>query len=290
MERKRLETKVGLFVFIGLMLLAVLLIQFSKGTSLFHSTYTLRLHAVTAGNLKPRAGVSLAGVPIGSISDIKLDSDSKAVTIFLKIYQDNKIYHDARFSIQQSGFIGDQFVAVEMTDNQLPYLQNGADVNCESPFNLQETVRSATGFILRIDETAKKLDASISELQRDVLNERTLTNVAAAVENLRSFSEQAINTVGDFNSLIATNGSQVGVAVSNLVYVSQDLKRILDDVHSGKGAAGMVLENQQFATNVQAIANNLEVATSNLNRLGLWRFLWHREPESTNSADLRKAH
>ena len=31
MERSRLETKVGLFVFVGLVLLAVLLIQFSKG-------------------------------------------------------------------------------------------------------------------------------------------------------------------------------------------------------------------------------------------------------------------
>jgi ABC-type transporter Mla subunit MlaD len=45
MDKSRLETKVGLFVFIGLALLAALLIYFSKGTSLFHGTYELRLHA-----------------------------------------------------------------------------------------------------------------------------------------------------------------------------------------------------------------------------------------------------
>jgi hypothetical protein len=39
-----------------------------------------------------------------------------------------------------------------------------------------------------------------------------------------------------------------------------------------------MLENEQLTTNVQAIANNLAVASSNLNRLGLWHFLWHKEP------------
>jgi len=57
MDKSRLETKVGLFVFIGLALLTALLIQFSKGTSLFRGTYELRLHASNVGGLKQRAGV-----------------------------------------------------------------------------------------------------------------------------------------------------------------------------------------------------------------------------------------
>ena len=39
---------------------------------------------------------------------------------------------------------------------------NGADVECEAPFNLQEIARAAAGFIQRIDETAKKLDAAVT--------------------------------------------------------------------------------------------------------------------------------
>jgi hypothetical protein len=52
----------------------------------------------------------------------------------------------------------------------------------------------------------------------------------------------------------------------------------MDDLQSGKGLAGTVLQNEQLATNVQAIANNLSIATSNLNRLGLWHFLWAHKP------------
>jgi hypothetical protein len=57
----------------------------------------------------------------------------------------------------------------------------------------------------------------------------------------------------------------------------------MDDLQSGRDLAGTMLQNQQLATNVQAIANNLSIATSNLNRLGLWHFLWHKEPLPTNA-------
>jgi phospholipid/cholesterol/gamma-HCH transport system substrate-binding protein len=315
MEKSRLETKVGLFVLVGLVLLALLLIQFSKGTSMLRGTYELRLHTVNVGGLKPRASVLLAGVQIGSISDIKLAEDGKSVTIFLRVYKSYKIYHDARFVIEQSGFLGDQYVSVIPMTNQLPLLQNGADVPCEQPFNLQEVARSASGFIQRINETARKLDSAVSDVRRLVLNEQTLTNFTAAAGNMRTLSEQAMSAVGNINALIASNSSQITFVVSNAALFSQELtclaesahdvistnspeisasvknikssteslKKLMDDLQSGKGLAGTMLKNEQLATNAQEIADNLAIATSNLNRLGLWRFLWHHEPQRTNS-------
>jgi hypothetical protein len=132
---------------------------------------------------------------------------------------------------------------------------------------------------------------------------------------MRTVSEQAMGTMGNINALIATNGSQVSLAVSNVLFFSQELtrmadtadrllatnspeitasvnniksstdalKKIIDDIQSGRGLAGTVLQNQQLATNMQNIANNLSIATSNLNRLGLWGFLWHKEPLRTNA-------
>jgi ABC-type transporter Mla subunit MlaD len=315
MEQKRLETKVGLFVFVGLALLAVLLIQFSKGTSLFHGTYELQLHASNVGGLQERAKVLLSGVQVGSVSDIKLSDDTKSVTILLKIYKNFKIYGDARFVIEQSGFLGDQYVAIVPTDNQGSYLTNNAPVNCEPPFNLQEVARSAAGFVNRIDDTAQKLDASITDLRRVVLNVETLTNFSITMNNMRTVSEQAMGTMNGINAIVATNGSQVSLAVSNLLFFSQELtrlagsadtvlatnapeitasvnniksstdalKKIMDDLQSGRGLAGTVLQNQQLATNVQAIADNLSIASGNLNRLGLWGFLWHKEAVPTNA-------
>ena len=322
MDKSRTEIKVGLFVLVGLVLLAVVLIQFSKGTSLFRGTYELKLHAINVGGIKERAGVLLAGVEVGSVSQVKLAEDGKSVLIRLKIYHDYKIYHDARFVIEQAGFLGDQFVSVIPTTNSLPLLKDGDDVPCQEPFNLQEVARSTAGFIQRIDETAKKLDAAVSDLQRVVLNEQVLTNFAMAINNTRTFSEQALSTVNNINALVATNASQVNLAVSNAVFFSQELtrlagsandllatngavvslavndikastttlKQLLDDVQAGKGLAGTILQNDQLATNVQAIANNLSVTTSNLNRLGLWGILWAHKAPATNRVKVNIPH
>ncbi|HTY86039.1 MAG TPA: MlaD family protein [Candidatus Acidoferrum sp.] len=310
MDKSRLEIKVGLFVFIGLVLLAALMIMFSKGASLFHGTYDLRLRTSNVGGLKLRAGVLLAGVQVGTVSAIQLADDGKSVTILLKIYSRNKIYHDARFVIEQAGFLGDPYVSVVPTSNAPPVLANGDEVNCQEPFNLQEVARSTSGFIKRIEDTARKLDDSVTDLRRVVLNEQALTNFSMAVNNMRTFSEQALGTVGDINAMVATNRDQVGLAVSNIVFFSQELislsgsarslmatnstditaavknietsteilKSLMGDIQNGKGIAGTMLQNQQFSTNVETIANNLAVASSNLNRFGMWHFLFHKEP------------
>jgi ABC-type transporter Mla subunit MlaD len=317
MDKSRLELKVGLFVLVGLVLVAVLLIQFSKGTSLFAGAYTLRLHAVNVGGLKIRAGVLLAGVEVGSVSDIQLADDGKSVTIVLSVYKKfkNKIYHDAQFVIEQAGFLGDQYVSIIPTTNSPPVLEDGADVECQKPFDLQEVARSASGFIERIDDTAKKLDDSVTDLRRVVLNEQTLTNFSIALNNMRTFSEQAMGTMSGINDIITTNGSQVSLAISNAVLFSEQLKQLagsaqdtlttngteisaavknvesstevlkslMNDIQSGKGLAGTFLQNEQLATNVQIIADNLAVTTSNLNRHGLWGILWSHKPEATNA-------
>ncbi|MGO8765259.1 MAG: MlaD family protein [Limisphaerales bacterium] len=312
METKRLETKVGLFVLIGLVLLAILLIQFSKGTSIFHGTYTVQLHASNIGGLKTRASVLLAGVEVGSVSDIQLPPDEKSVTIYLSIYKQFKIYGDSQFVIEQSGFLGDEYVAIIPTLNQGEILTNNASVDCLPPFNLQEVARDTVGFVARIDETARKIDDSVSQLQRIVLNGQTLTNFSVAVNDLRSFTEDAVGAIGDINSLVNTNRAQVNASVSNLLIFSKQLTQLagsadillatngvqltaamnniesasetltnlMNGMQSGRGLAGTVLQDPELSSNVQAIAGNLAITSSNLNRFGLWHLLWHHEDDT----------
>jgi phospholipid/cholesterol/gamma-HCH transport system substrate-binding protein len=309
-KSNRTEIKVGVFVAAGMILLAVLLLQFSKSTSAFRGTYELRLHAANVGGIKPRAQVLLAGVQVGTVADIQLAPDTKSVTLFLNIYKDYVIYHDARFVIEQEGFLGDKYVSIIPTANSEPKLDNRADVPCEEPFNLQEVARSASGFIQRLDETAKKLDAAVTDIRRTVLNDQTLTNFALAINNVRTVSEQALATVSNLDQLVATNGGQVDLVVSNLVRFSRQLngladsaggllatngaeiavaaknitastailKNVMTDLQAGKGLAGTLLQDQLLSSNVQAIAGNLAVTTSNLNREGLWGILWSHKP------------
>ncbi len=321
MDKKRLEWRVGMFVFVGLSVLAVLLVQFSRGTSLFKPTYNLYLVAKNVGGLKPRAGILMAGVQVGTVSEIELNPQGTNVTITLKIYKKFEIRKDALFLIEQSGFLGDQYVAILPTGKEGDSWQPGGHPSADEPFNLQEVARSAAGFLQRINDTTKRLDDIIADVRRRLLNEETLTNLATAIGSLRTASDHALNTVDNLDGLITSNRQSVADAVSNVVYLSDQLnvmavnlkgvlgtngdiltasmknvesssevlKDVLSDVKAGKGLAGTLLENQQLATNLQAIASNLSVTTSNLNRLGLWHFLWHHEVPATNAPPSRNS-
>jgi phospholipid/cholesterol/gamma-HCH transport system substrate-binding protein len=316
MSKSRLEWKVGLFVLVGLLLLAGLAIQFSKGTTLFRPTKLILLRAGNVGGLKVRAQVLMSGVQVGTVSDIRLGPQGTNVTITLKIYDQYIIHKDARFLIEQSGFLGDQYVAIAPTKNEGDMFHDGDTAEAESPFNMQEVARSAAGFLARVDETAKKLNDAIADVRRLVLNEHTLTNLSRTVDNFSVVSEHALATVDNVNGLVETNSPSVNLAVSNLVLFSKEinsfaasfssvvssntteissavkniesstvvLKNLLEDVKDGKGVAGSLIRNEQMATNLSEIISNLNVTTSNLNRSGLWGILWQHKPAKTTAA------
>jgi len=316
MDKKRLEWRVGVFAFIGLLALAALLLQFSKGTSLFKPTYNLFLKTSNVGGLKAGASVLMSGVPIGTVSEIALNPQGTNVIITLKIYKKYEIRKDAIVRIEQSGFLGDQYVAIVPTYNLAPPYQPDDHLEAEEPFSLQQVARSAAGFLKSVDQTTKSLDDAIADVRRLLLNEETLTNLSSAVGSARLASERAVVTVDNINNLVTTNSEAVAAAVSNVVYFSQQinefaaglkqvlatngdelssalknidastvvLKNVMVDVQSGKGFAGNILRNEQMATNLNTTLYNLSITTSNLNRLGLWRFLWHKEVPPTEKA------
>ena len=316
MSKSRLEWKVGLFVFIGLVLLGALLLEFSKGLTFFRPTYRINLSSSNVAGLKTRADVLMSGVKVGTVSDIRLTPDGKTVTIVLSIFGSFQIHRDARFVIEQSGFLGDQYVAILPTKNEKALFADGDIAEAEPPFNLQEFTRTASGFIVRIDDTVKKLNEALESVSRLVLNPETLTNVSVTVATLRDVSERARTAVDNVNSLVetnspslalsssnlvvfseqlnrfaaglndlvATNSSDVHTVVKNLESSSESLKSLLSDVQAGKGLAGDLLKDEQIAASVSQITSNLSITTSNLNRLGLWGILWSHKPPKEKPA------
>ncbi len=315
MSKSRLEWRVGLFVFIALVLLAALLLEFSKGVTFFRPTYDIYLRSGNlGGGLKVRASVLMSGVQIGTVTDIRLAPSGTNVSITLRIYKEYQIHKDARFTIETAGFLGDQYVSVVPTKNADGVFENGGIAQAESPFNLQEMARSAMGFISRVDETITNLNAALTEVSRSLLNPQTLTNLSIMAANLREASDRAVVTLDGINAFVATNSpvltasgtnllafsrhmNQVGSSLDDLVSTNRPaidgavkniessadmLNQMMKDVQAGKGLAGDLLKNDRIGASLTEIANNLSITTSNLNRLGLWGILWRHKPPRTN--------
>jgi len=315
MATKRIELKVGAFVLTGIVLLAAMLIMFSKGVTRFSRTYTLQLRTHNVGALRTGASVLMAGFPIGNVTAIELDPEGETVDLTLRVRSQYRIRTNCTFVIEQAGFLGDQYVAIYPSpDRSARYFEPGETATCPPPFNLQAVARDAAGFIQRIDQTAKDLNATIKDVRRYVLNEETLTNVALTVSTLKTTSEHALEAVENVQTLVNANRAPLAATLSNLVLFSEQareltakldgtvdaaapsmsnavkniesasaiLESLLGDMQDGKGLAGAMLKDEQLAADVEAISRNLSITSSNINQSGLWRVLWGPKPKRTN--------
>ncbi len=141
MKKYSMETTVGIFVFIGLLCVSYLTIKLGKmeliGSGNYVQYYT-QFTSVTG--LKVDSSVEMAGVQIGRVSKIALDSERQLAVVTLKIKKDIQITDDAIVSVKTSGIIGDKFIKITPGGSDL-VLQPGETITeTESAIDLEELV------------------------------------------------------------------------------------------------------------------------------------------------------
>ena len=322
--KTKTEWKVGLFLAISLVVTAALVINFSKGTNPLTKIYTIHLTTKNVDGLVKNAVVMMAGVPVGKVSAIHLNTDTYIVTLDAKIKAEHKIRADAKFFIETAGFLGDKYIGVIPGANELPPLEDGATVACEESFDLVRTARSATDLIDELKVVATQVTNIVNRIDSKLLDEQTLTNLAAGLSNLREISAKATDTIAKVDRLIATNTPPIRDAVNNVVAFSEQLKaaggdmqrlvatnRVVVDkslenirqtteslrnlvaaAEQGKGLAGKLFADEELASNLAVLSSNLVETSTRLNNNGLWGILWKdktKEPDDAKPTKVRPA-
>jgi phospholipid/cholesterol/gamma-HCH transport system substrate-binding protein len=313
--KTKTEWKVGLFLAISLVVTAALVINFSKGTNPLTKIYTIHLTTKNVDGLVKNAVVMMAGVPVGKISAIHLNTDTYIVTLDAKIKAEYQILADAKFFIETAGFLGDKYIGVIPGDNKLPPLKNGATVACQESFDLIRAARSATDLMDELKTVASQITNIVNRIDSKLLDEQTLTNLAAGLSNLREISAEASATIAAVNQLILTNTPPINDAIENVVTFSEQLKDAGTDLRSlistnrvvideslaniketteslrnlvaaaeqGKGLAGKLFSDEELARNFSTLSSNLVDVSAKLNRGGLWGILWADKNKNTNN-------
>jgi phospholipid/cholesterol/gamma-HCH transport system substrate-binding protein len=128
------ELVVGLFMLIGIVALVILAFKISGLTSFGNSkTYTVTADFDNIGDLKPRAPVTLAGVVVGQVGKIVLDSKTFRAHVVLLIYaKNNDIPTDSSASIFTQGLLGSNYISLTpgFADTNL---KNGDDIVFSAP-------------------------------------------------------------------------------------------------------------------------------------------------------------
>jgi phospholipid/cholesterol/gamma-HCH transport system substrate-binding protein len=114
MSKRGIETLVGLFVLLGILALTFIALKAANLASFGQRDgYTLQARFDNIGGLKVRAPVRSAGVTVGRVTAIRLDSKTFQGLVTMEIDRDLQFPRDSSAKILTAGLLGDQYVGLE---------------------------------------------------------------------------------------------------------------------------------------------------------------------------------
>jgi phospholipid/cholesterol/gamma-HCH transport system substrate-binding protein len=114
MQYKALEISVGLFFSAAITALFFLALQVSNFNTLHNKgSYTLIAHFENVSGLKTKSLVSMAGVPIGRVTEISFDPENYDALVKMRIDAHyNTIPSDTSASILTAGLLGEKYIGL----------------------------------------------------------------------------------------------------------------------------------------------------------------------------------
>jgi phospholipid/cholesterol/gamma-HCH transport system substrate-binding protein len=136
-----MEITVGAFMAMGLVALFFLAMQVSNLASITNGDgYEVTARFDNIGGLKVRSPVSMAGVRIGRVVDIRYDMKSFEALVTLRIESAyDQIPEDTIAKIYTSGLLGEQYVGLD-PGGSLESLKQGSEITMTQPALVLEEI------------------------------------------------------------------------------------------------------------------------------------------------------
>src|SRR5258707_13802900 len=185
-HERGLEFKVGIFVFVGLAMLAALVVQFGRLGEGFKTYYIITVRFNDAGGLLKGTDVLLAGARIGKVAGgPKLVREGDGVAVPLKIYDYVKVPEGTRFTVGSSGLLGDRFVVVTPPPGQAKaYLPPNAYIDGTRETGIDDLTREGGELVTDLRGTVQKIDTTVNRLTQEILSSANMQNLKSSMGHL----------------------------------------------------------------------------------------------------------
>ncbi len=128
MERTTMDLWVGIFVVGGIAALVMLAMKVGNlSTYNVSETYEVHAYFSNIGGVKPKASVKSAGVLVGRVTSISLDTDRYEAKVVMSLDKRYKFPKDTFANILTSGLLGEQYIGLAPGGDE-EMLKNGDQV------------------------------------------------------------------------------------------------------------------------------------------------------------------
>jgi phospholipid/cholesterol/gamma-HCH transport system substrate-binding protein len=140
MKKHAIEMSVGIFVLIGLVGIAYLTIKLGKMELLGENYYHVTARFTSVSGLKQGASVEVAGVQVGQVEKIILDTSSTLATVRMKIREGVPLCADVIASVKTSGLIGDKYISLSPGGSEIRLKDGDLITETESSVDLEAMI------------------------------------------------------------------------------------------------------------------------------------------------------
>jgi len=273
--------RLGIFIFIGSLLIVLSIFTIGNKESLFIETITLNSKFENVEGLKTGAPVRLSGYTIGSISNIVLAGDS-AGTVIVTMQIEKSLQHfirlDSEASIVTEGLVGKKVVSITPGSQSIAIVGDGSFIKSKTPLNITQVIEDTQSIILYVKDITKDFSEIVNKVNDGEGSIGRLVNddelYKAAVE-ITTSARQSLDMItakmDEIAELIVQTNSTANVVFSNIDTSIVAIKKIVTGVEKGEGSIGKLIKDNDSYDSIKVMISNL-TATTEAAKLGLISF------------------
>lgn len=284
---KQLEgARLGIFIFLGTILLVVSIFLLGNKEKLFTQTIEIKTYFNQIEGLKPGAPVRLSGYDIGSVKSIALTGDSLGrveVVMIIDVSLKKFIRIDSKASIETEGLVGKKIVTITAGSPNAAEIVDGGRIPSKNPVNISAIIDESQAIMHNINILSKDFSEIFNRINKGegsigkLVNDDALYNSTVSVTQAADKSLNLItNRMDEISEIIIDATDGIKRIITNVDSTLYDIKNLVKNVENGNGALGKLVADKNVADTVQTILTNL-AKTSDYARMATISFAENME-------------
>ncbi len=204
-QRENIEVKVGIFVFIGMLILFI--IVFSIGDFyLWNPGYSIRTSFRFINGIEESAPVRFAGVNAGEVKDIQIVTDpvtgQTLVELLLWVRQNVMVPENSVITINTLGLLGEKYVEIIPGTPDAKLLKEGAKIRGKDPLATEAIAERAYAVATKLDQAITHVNEVVQDPEFKSSLKQVVVNTADATNSARAILSQIQSGQGTFGKLV----------------------------------------------------------------------------------------
>jgi phospholipid/cholesterol/gamma-HCH transport system substrate-binding protein len=269
---KHLEgAKLGIFIFLGTVLLVLAIFLIGGKDSLFSDSIYIKTYFDNVGGLRTGAAVRLNGLSVGSVSDVRLmDLNQYRVEVTMRIKRDVQqfIRLDSEAAIETEGIIGSKIVVVTPGSKENDIIKDDGVIMSQPAVNMSQIIAETQDIMTYMKELTRDFAQVLGKVNNGEGTFGKLINddqLYFETVNIVQSADTALNIMVDrlerMSGFIIGLGSSVEGIIGNVDSAAIDLRNLIASIENGEGALGALISDQSVYDSIKTVVNNLTETT-----------------------------